>query len=398
MNHVRSSVLGKATVILVIVAIVAVVLNLAFAHSHHFEPLGLLGFGLFCIGYSGIIPWLSRRTRAAEESVSSPATHKLLVGPSIINRQSLASKRSFDHISRPCHALTIDLEDYFHTEVASQGVSFSDWEYQPSRIEPSTHRLLDLLDRNHTQATFFVLGWVARRYPRLVREIHQRGHEIGCHSLDHQLVHRMSPNQFYESTATAKALIESVIQQPIFGYRAPCFSITPGCEWAFDALAKLGFTYDSSVHPVNHPTYGNPTAPRSAYTVAQGQLIEFPIATWRVAGRNLSVGGGAYLRLLPFPYIQRGLSAWEKDMQSPAMLYLHPWEIDPYQPHIPLSLQSTIRQTWGTTIMEEKLHRLLNQFRFAPVRDTHKGLLEGKGYSPRESAFQITEAVAQVAG
>ena len=146
-------------------------------------------------------------------------------------------------------------------------------------------------------------GW-PRRYPRLIREIHLRGHEIGCHSLDHQLVNRMSPNQFYESTATAKDLIESIIQEPIYGYRAPCFSITPGCEWAFDALAKLGFSYDSSVHPVHHPTYGNPTAPRSAYPVAHGQLMEFPIATWRVAGRNLSVGGGAYLRLLPYQYIQ----------------------------------------------------------------------------------------------
>ena len=183
--------------------------------------------------------------------------------------------------------------------MASQGVSFSQWEHQPSRIEPCTHRLLELLDQNQTQATFFVLGWVAKRYPRLVREIHLRGHEIGCHSLDHQLVNRMSPNEFYESTATAKNLIESIIQEPIHGYRAPCFSITPGCEWAFDALAQLGFSYDSSVHPVHHPTYGNPTAPRSAYLVAHDRLMEFPIATWKVAGRNLSVGGGAYLRLLP---------------------------------------------------------------------------------------------------
>jgi polysaccharide deacetylase family protein (PEP-CTERM system associated) len=398
MNHEGSSVLGKSTVILVIVAIVAIALNLAFAHSLHFEPLGLLGFGLFCLGYAGAIPSLSRHTRGQAESVSSHLANKPLIGPSIIPRHAVAPRRSFQPSARPCHALTIDLEDYFHTEVASQGVSFSDWEHQPSRIEPSTHRLLDLLDRNHTQATFFVLGWVARRYPRLIREVHQRGHEVGCHSLDHQLVHRMSPNQFYESTATAKDLIESVIQEPIFGYRAPCFSITPGCEWAFDALAKLGFSYDSSVHPVHHPTYGNPTAPRSAYPVAHGQLMEFPIATWRVGGRNLSVGGGAYLRLLPFQYIQRGLAAWEKDMQSPAMLYLHPWEIDPYQPYIPLSFQSTVRQTWGTTMMEDKLQRLLNQFHFAPVRDTHKGVLEGKGYVPLESAFQHTEAVAQVAG
>ncbi len=401
MNHVGSSVLGNSTVILVIVAIVAAALNLAFAHSLHFEPLGLLGFGLFCLGYAGIIPLLSRRAGANDESVSSQSAQKPLIGPSIITRYSVVSKRSFDNsAARPCHALTIDLEDYFHTEVASQGISFSDWEHQPSRIEPSTHRLLDLLDHNQTQATFFVLGWVARRYPRLVREIRQRGHEIGCHSLDHQLVYRMNPNQFYESTATAKELIESVIQEPIFGYRAPSFSITPGCEWAFDALAKLGFRYDSSVHPVNHPTYGNPTAPRSAYPVAHGQLMEFPIATWRVAGRNLSVGGGAYLRLLPFQYIQRGLSAWEKDMKSPAILYLHPWEIDPYQPHIPLSFQSTVRQTWGTTLMEDKLQRLLNQFQFAPVRVTHKGVLEGKGYPPRQSTFQIAEAVAvaQVVG
>jgi polysaccharide deacetylase family protein (PEP-CTERM system associated) len=398
MNHEGSSMLGKSTVILVIVAIVAIALNLAFAHSLHFEPLGLLGFGIFCLGYAGIIPLLSRRTRARAEALSSQKASKALLGPSIITRHGFAPRRSFEPNARPRHALTIDLEDYFHTEVASQGVSFSEWEHQPSRIEPSTHRLLELLDRNHTQATFFVLGWVARRYPRLVREIHQRGHEIGCHSLDHQLVHRMSPNQFYESTATAKDLIESVIQEPIFGYRAPCFSITPGCEWAFDALARLGFSYDSSVHPVHHPTYGNPTAPRAAYPVAHGQLMEFPIATWRVAGRNLPVGGGAYLRLLPFQYIQRGLAAWEKDMQSPAMLYLHPWELDPYQPHIPLSFQSTVRQTWGTTMMEDKLQRLMNQFHFAPVRDTHKGVLEGRGYSPRQSTFEMSEAVAQVAG
>ncbi len=388
--------LGKSAVILVIVAIAAIALNLTFAHTLHFEPLGLLGFGLFCLGYAGIIPLLSRRTE--KESVSLQSAQKTFTGPSIIAGQAVVSRRPTNRSDRPCHALTIDLEDYFHTEVASQGVSFSDWEHQPSRIEPSTHRLLDLLDSNHTKATFFVLGWVARRYPRLVREIHQRGHEIGCHSLNHQLVHRMSPNQFHESTATAKDLIESVIQEPIFGYRAPCFSITPGCEWAFDTLAQLGFSYDSSVHPVNHPTYGNPKAPRSAYPVAHGQLMEFPIATWRVAGRNLSVGGGAYLRLLPFQYIQRGLEAWEKDMQSPAMLYLHPWEIDPYQPHIPLSFQSTVRQTWGTTMMEDKLQRLLNQFHFAPVRDAHKGMLEGKGYTSRQSTFQLDQAVAQVAG
>lgn len=397
MNHEGSSVLGKTIVILLIVSSVAIALNFTFAHSLHFEPLGLLGFGLFCLGYAGVIPYLSQRP-AGKPGASTPST-KSSEGRPVIVRDGVSSRREFQPTAvRPCHALTIDLEDYFHTEVASQGISFSDWEHQPSRIEPCTHRLLDLLDRNHTQATFFVLGWVAKRYPRLVREIHQRGHEIGCHSLDHKLVSRMSPNDFYTSTKTAKAIIESVIQEPIFGYRAPSFSITPGCEWAFETLAMLGFSYDSSVHPVHHPTYGNPKAPRSAYPVAHDRLMEFPIATWKIAGRNLSVGGGAYLRLLPYQYIQRGLATWEKEMQVPAMLYLHPWEIDPYQPHIPLSFHSTVRQTWGTTMMEDKLQRLLTQFRFGSVRDTHKGILEGKGYLARPSTFQRAEAVAQVAG
>ena len=398
MNHDGSSALCKSTVILVVVSVVAITLNLVFAHSLHFESLGLFGFGLFCIAYGTIIPSLSRRGDAHASAVSSPQLNGFVKRPPVVVCEDLTRKSQLEQSARPSHALTIDLEDYFHTEVASQGVSFSEWEHQPSRIEASTHRLLELLDRNQTLATFFVLGWVAKRYPRLIREIHKRGHEIGCHSLDHQLVSRLTPTKFYETTATAKSLIESTIQEPIFGYRAPCFSITPGCEWAFDTLVNLGFTYDSSVHPVHHPVYGNPTAPRSAYSVAHGRLMEFPIATWKIAGRNLPVGGGAYLRLLPYQYIHRGLAAWEKEMQTPAMLYLHPWEIDPYQPYIPLSFQSTVRQTWGTTMMEEKLQRLLAQFRFAPVREVHKNALEDKGHLLRKSAFQRVEEVEQVAG
>ncbi len=398
MNHDGSSVLCKSTVILVVVSAVAIALNFVFSRSLHFEPLGVFGFGLFCLAYGVILTYLSRHKNTETAAApSSPSTKPVIDRPSIV-RSIFAPQSQFESSIRPCHALTIDLEDYFHTEVASKGIAFTEWEHQPSRIEASTHRLLDLLDRNQTRATFFVLGWVAQRYPRLVREIHQRGHEIGCHSLDHRLVCRMSQSEFYETTAIAKSVIESIIQEPIFGYRAPCFSITPGCEWAFEALAKLGFSYDSSVHPVHHPLYGNPTAPRAAYAVADNRLMEIPIATWKVAGRNLSVGGGAYLRLLPYQYIHRGLATWEKQMQTPAMLYLHPWELDPFQPHISLSFSSTVRQTWGTTLMEDKLQRLLTQFRFAPVRDAHKAVLAGKGRMLRKSTFQHVEEVAQVAG
>lgn len=405
MGHAASPLPERSPVVLAIVIAVATGLDLTFAYLLHFELLGLLSFGAFCIGYSVFLT--SRRngntanSEAGVDAVVSKSTSTVAIPqrPAIIREQRVASNGQLGIERRPYHALTIDLEDYFHTEVAAQGVSFENWEQQLPRVEASTHRLLDLLDRSGTRATFFVLGWVAKRYPHLVREIHWRGHELGCHSLNHQLVCRMNPTEFYENTRTAKDLIESVIKDRILGYRAPCFSITPGCEWAFDTLAHLGFAYDSSVHPVHHPVYGNPGAPRAAYRVGQDQLLEFPIATWKVAGRNLPVGGGAYLRLLPYQYIRRGLAAWEKDMKSPAMLYLHPWEIDPFQPYIPLSFQSKIRQTWGTTTMERKLERLLTRFHFAPVREVYKDMLDGKIKVARTASdFQHIAAVAQVAG
>jgi polysaccharide deacetylase family protein (PEP-CTERM system associated) len=402
MKHDASSPLGKSAVVLAIVAIAAVILNLIFAQTLHFEALGLLSFGLFCLGY-GFLLKLPRNTQDQNEALENSTffTGPLLEGvrPTIVPNQQKRKIQPANAAVRLRHALTIDLEDYFHTEVASQGVSFEQWEHQPSRVEASTHQLLELLDRNHTHATFFVLGWVAKRYPRLIQDIHRRGHEIGCHSLNHQLVCRMNPGEFYESTRIAKNLIESIVREPILGYRAPCFSITPGCEWAFEVLAELGFAYDSSVHPVQHPVYGNPDAPRVAYSVGRDQLMEFPIATWKLGGRNLPVGGGAYLRLLPYQYIHRGLKAWERRMQAPAMFYLHPWEIDPFQPHIPLSFHSKVRQTWGTATMEDKLQRLLVQFRFAPVREVYKEILERKGQKRREATeFVHEESVEQVAG
>ncbi len=398
MGHNASPSLGKSIVVLVVVSLAAGTLNLVFGHALNIEPLGLLSFGVFCIGYGVVIASLSRQRELEETASSSVVSRTPELRRPVIVRDGRPKSQMPEPTARPCHALTVDLEDYFHTEVASQGISFAQWEQQPSRIEASTHRLLELFDANRTRGTFFVLGWVAKRYPRLIAEIHQRGHEIGCHSLDHRLVCRMKPAEFHETTQLAKNLIEAIIHEPVLGYRAPCFSITPGCEWAFDSLARLGFAYDSSVHPVDHPLYGNPTAPRAAYTVAHGRLMEFPIATWKVAGRNFSVGGGAYLRLLPYQYIHRGLAAWEKEMRTPAMLYLHPWEIDPYQPYIPLSFQSKVRQTWGTASMEEKLQHLLAKFNFAPVREVHRSLLEGKGQQPYKSAYQREQTTEQVAG
>ena len=178
----------------------------------------------------------------------------------------------------PLNAFTIDLEDYFHTEVSSRSVKYDDWEKYASRIEYSTHRLLDMLDEHNTQATVFVLGWVAERYPHLVREVAQRGHEIGCHSFRHRLVYRLTPQVFAEDTRIAKQVIEDLTGTAVEGYRAPSFSITPGNEWAFKVLEQSGFVYDSSVNPIWHTSYANTRAPRFPYYIEGTRLLEIPIA------------------------------------------------------------------------------------------------------------------------
>lgn len=265
------------------------------------------------------------------------------------------------------NALTIDLEDYFHTEVASRAVTYQDWERMPSRIESSVQRLLDLLEENNTRATVFVLGWVARKYPALIREVSQRGHEIGCHSYRHRRVNRLTPAIFMEDTRIAKQAIEDATGMVVEGYRAPSFSITPGTEWAFKVLEEAGFSYDSSVHPVWHASYANSQAPRFPYYVGGTGLLEIPISTWRICGFNLPVGGGAYLRLLPYAYIQSGLASVNRREWRPVTVYFHPWEIDYLQPAIHAGWVSHVRQIWGTRTMEAKLRRLLSNLYFAPV-------------------------------
>lgn len=265
------------------------------------------------------------------------------------------------------HAFSIDLEDYFHTEVSSKAVQYEDWEKMPSRIESSVHRLLDLLDGTDTRATVFVLGWVAKKYPRLIREVADRGHEIGCHSFRHRMVNKLKPSTFFEDTRVAKEIIENITGVEIEGYRAPSFSITPGTEWAFDILEQLGFSYDSSVHPVWHAAYANAKAPRFPYYPDRTGILEIPIATWRMCGVNLPIGGGAYLRLLPYQYIRCGLASVTHKERQPVTLYVHPWEIDYLQPAIHTEWASRARQMWGTRTMERKLQLLLTSMRFAPI-------------------------------
>jgi polysaccharide deacetylase family protein (PEP-CTERM system associated) len=293
-----------------------------------------------------------------------------------------------DVTSRPMkHAITVDVEDYFHTEAMSSAAPRAQWDSFPSRVVDNTRRLLECFARHEVKGTFFVLGWVAKKFPSLVKEISAAGNEIACHSFWHRAVFRLDPVEFRNDTAEAKKVIEDAGGQPVTGYRAPSFSITPGTEWAYQVLAELGFTYDSSVNPIRHDFYGNPNAPRAAHTVAEGQLVELPIATARLFGQNFPAGGGAYLRLFPRTYFHRAIDALERS-QTPGMFYLHPWEVDSDQPRLKVGLKSRFRQYTGLRRMEPNLEKLLARHRFGPVREVYVAELSRRA-SPRRESLQI---------
>lgn len=289
------------------------------------------------------------------------------------------------------NAFSVDLEDYFHTEVAAQTVVWSQWDEMPSRLEHTVPKLLRLLEDTQTRGTFFVLGWIAEKYPEMVREIAECGHEIGCHSYRHLPVFRMTPQAFAEDTRIAKMLIEDAVGREVLGYRAPCFSITPGTEWAFDVLSEMGFQYDSSINPVCHLFYGNPRAQRHPHFVGRHGLFEIPVATWRAGRTNLPVGGGAYLRILPYRYNERGLQSINQREKLPATLYMHPWEIDGEQPDLALPFISTLRQRFGTGEMEQRLRRLLTAHRFAPIAEVYAGSIPGLPNTPLENQKSVTQ-------
>jgi polysaccharide deacetylase family protein (PEP-CTERM system associated) len=268
------------------------------------------------------------------------------------------------------HAITVDVEDYFHTEAMSPAAPREQWDSFPSRVVDNTRKVLESFARHEVKGTFFFLGWVAGKFPSLVQEVAAAGHEIACHSYWHRAVFRLDVAEFQKDTAEAKQTIEDAGGQRVLGYRAPSFSITPGTEWAYDVLADLGFTYDSSVNPIRHDFYGNPNAQRGAHTVAGGNLIELPIATTRILGQNLPAGGGAYLRLFPLTYFHRAIDALER-RETPGMFYLHPWEVDPEQPRLGVGLKSRFRQYTGLARMQPNLEKLFSRHQFGPVREVY---------------------------
>lgn len=263
------------------------------------------------------------------------------------------------------HIFTVDVEEYFQVGAFERIVSREDWDSHPSRLEHSIGILLELLARHQASATFFTLGWIADRHPFLMRRIVDAGHEIASHGYWHRRVNTLTPEEFREDVRASKATLEELSGAPVWGFRAPNFSITPGTEWAFDVLLEEGYRYDSSLFPIRRPGYGYPKAPPVPHLIHRpgGKLTELPLATTRWAGVRLPAAGGAYLRHLPFRLIRRAFRE-HGDHGVPALFYIHPWELDPGQPRLNVPWRTRVRHYRGLRTTLPLLERLLSEFRF----------------------------------
>lgn len=276
-------------------------------------------------------------------------------------------------------AMTIDVEDYFQVEAFASTVDRKDWDRLPSRIERNTHRLLDILAEAEVQATFFALGGIVRRYPALARRIVASGHELASHGTDHVRVDRASVSAFRTDVRDSKRILEDAGGVVVNGYRAPTFSISRETRWAHAILAEEGYRYSSSVYPVRHDLYGSPDAPRCAFSPCPG-LVEIPMTTVRLAGRDVPASGGGYFRLFPYP-LSRWLLTRASRGGDPAIFYLHPWEIDPHQPRQRQApLRSRFRHYLNLGRTEPRLRRLLRDFSW--TRLDRLFLTEGAGPYP----------------
>jgi len=265
------------------------------------------------------------------------------------------------------NALTVDVEDYFQVSAFEPHIARSDWDTLPCRVEANVDRILGLLDDHGAHATFFTLGWVAERYPALVRRVADAGHEVASHGSAHRRAHEQPRDEFEDDIARAKALLEDVTGMPVQGYRAPSFSVGPSNAWAFDCIASAGYRYSSSVYPIRHDHYGAPQSPRFPHEVTPG-LIELPVATVRMLNSNWPAGGGGYFRLLPYEVSRWSIARINSVDRQPAMFYFHPWELDPGQPRVAgVSAKTRFRHYLNLGRTEARLTRLLRDFRWDRV-------------------------------
>ncbi len=271
------------------------------------------------------------------------------------------------------NAMSIDVEDYFQVSAMAPYIPRSEWDSRECRVERNIDTLLALLAKHRTHATFFTLGWVAERYPQLVRAIVAQGHELASHGYGHERASDLSRSAFTQDIQRAKALLEDIGGVAVRGYRAPSFSIGERNLWAFDCLLATGHVYSSSIYPIRHDHYGMPDAPRFAHPVAGG-LLEVPVTTLRMGGRNLPSSGGGYFRLLPYAlsrWMIRRVNALDR---QPAVFYFHPWEIDHAQPRIAgIDAKTRFRHYVNIDKMERRLDALLQDFRWGRMDEIFLG-------------------------
>jgi polysaccharide deacetylase family protein (PEP-CTERM system associated) len=255
------------------------------------------------------------------------------------------------------------VEDYYQVSAFEKKIQPEDWLQYESRVENNTQNILNILDKQDTKATFFIVGWIAEKHPEIVREISKRGHEVGCHSYKHQRITTLSKDAFREDTKRSKDILENIIGRKVLGYRAPSYTITKNTLWALDILAELGFEYDSSIFPIYHDTYGIPDAPRFSYKHAGLDLTEYPISTALILGRKIPVSGGGYFRLFPYWFTHKALKSINEKEKQPFVFYMHPWEIDPDQPRVQkASLNYRFRHYTNLKKTRSKLTNLLESF------------------------------------
>ena len=264
------------------------------------------------------------------------------------------------------NGLSFDIEDWFQVENLKEVISCNEWDGCDLRVIQNTKRILSLLEKNQTRATFFVLGWIAEKCPSLIKEIAAGGHEISSHGYGHELIYKLTQDEFHKDIKRSKEILESITSTPVLGYRAPSFSITPKSEWAIDVLKGLGFTYDSSIFPTSfHNRYGFNGISPLPFQFNNG-LSEIPLSTYRFGGANFPLAGGGYFRLFPYVYFRHFFRRLNRQ-GKPIVFYLHPWELDPGQPKMKVRFNYRLRHYVNLEKTERRLEKLLKEFRFVPL-------------------------------
>lgn len=286
------------------------------------------------------------------------------------------------------NAMTIDVEDYYMVSAFSDIVKSQHWESYDSRVVSNTQKIMELLNKFGVRGTFFILGWVAERYPELVREIASAGHEVACHGYNHRLIYDLTPAEFRDDVRKAKKILEDITGEQILGYRAASYSLVSKTIWALDILIEEGFVYDSSIFPIYHDRYGFPDAERFPHLIKRngGSIWEFPPSTYRLLGNNFPVAGGGYFRLLPFWINRAAIRRINSKEKAPVIFYLHPWEIDTDQPRLNGRRLSKFRHYTNLDTTFLKLRTLLEEFKFDPISSLLKTSISGKSVAQSEAA------------